>query len=684
MTNACSPGRDLDGRRRLTQRSVPLPEHLYRGDEYFCKFDARIHKDAYLADQGSWQCQLDFLNASGPADSERNEAHKSYAVGCINPMVGNFTALCACEALPERLALTTYMVEYAYIHDDATRNESRARGRLKLGGGLEIGTKSHVKRRQLQAKMVVELLNIDKKQGHECLRLWKEMSDVFVQIRDLDFKTLDDYLPFRVVDAGCPWTMSLLCFSMDFALTKEEVSMTSTITNAAYNAWVLVNDYFSWEKELQNFKANGSKGEIVSAIFLFMKWYSVDAKEGKRLLRAEIQAREQQYCWAKEDFLARGNLTENTRYWLDLLDYVTAGNFAWSMTTARYLKGEDSYPGLRARHRNKADAVNGDSLNEPISRNFTDDAKPQINGTNGYHNGEESNSNGQATTWSNGASKSQSPCSSHESKRNAGTCLDASSLLLSAHEDTVMEPCKYIESLPSKGVRNSVIDALEVWYQVPDKSLATIRRIVTSLHDCSLMAWTFIGNTTRLFPPKKSTLQWWMAVSKNLSASTDIHADDYYKETGGLFMVLADLMRSEATINKDLDLCELMQLVGRFFQARDDYQNLEAAEYNKLKGFAEDIGEGKISLPMIRALQSKPHRGRLLSILEQRKISKCMPDEMRKLVLDDIRVTGGLQHTRDIVMQMQEVVEDKVTEFEKKTGKQNWILRLVQKRLEIE
>ncbi|CAI7570906.1 unnamed protein product, partial [Penicillium bialowiezense] len=107
-------------RKTFIQHSIPLAPFLFENEDYFCQFTPRIHSDAHLADAGSWQCQVDFLDSSwtARADALRNSNQKSYAVGCINPTVGNFTALCASEAIPERLALTTYMVEYAYIHDD--------------------------------------------------------------------------------------------------------------------------------------------------------------------------------------------------------------------------------------------------------------------------------------------------------------------------------------------------------------------------------------------------------------------------------------------------------------------------------------------------------------------------------------------------------------------------------------
>lgn len=180
--------------------------------------------------------------------------------------------------------------------------------------------------------------------------------------------------------------MSLLCFSMNFTLTEEEDNELAHITIAAYNAWVLVNDYFSWDKEVHNYEANGSKGEIVSAVFLFMRWHHVDARAAKVLLRKEIIAREQTYADLKERYLSRGTSTERMRYWFTLLDVVTAGNFAWSMTTARYLRGEDPYPGLRSKH-HASGASSNDDLDEPISQclelNVNGRSNGHVNGGNG-------------------------------------------------------------------------------------------------------------------------------------------------------------------------------------------------------------------------------------------------------------------------------------------------------------
>lgn len=160
--------------------------------------------------------------------------------------------------------------------------------------------------------------------------------------------------------------MSLLCFSMDFKLTEEEEQKTSSITWAAYDAWVLVNDYFSWEKEELLYNAKGATGPIANAVYLFMQWRSIDATAARKLLREEITLREDRFIQLRDKFLASRDSTPRLVKWMQLLEYVTAGNFAWSMTTARYrLANKNAYPALRAVQDAQSDVV--DSLSRSIS-----------------------------------------------------------------------------------------------------------------------------------------------------------------------------------------------------------------------------------------------------------------------------------------------------------------------------
>jgi hypothetical protein len=51
----------------------------------------------------------------------------------------------------------------------------------------------------------------------------------------------------------------------------------------------------------------------------------------------------------------------------------------------------------------------------------------------------------------------------------------------------IMAPYIYIKSLPGKGIRDILIDALNVWLQVPERQLGIIKKVVELLHTSSLM-----------------------------------------------------------------------------------------------------------------------------------------------------------------------------------------------------
>lgn len=58
--------------------------------------------------------------------------------------------------------------------------------------------------------------------------------------------------------------------------------------------------------------------------------------------------------------------------------------------------------------------------------------------------------------------------------------------------------------------------------------------------------------------------------------------------------------------------------------------------------------------------------------------------EIRKLALGDIKAAGGVEYTKNVVKDLQRAVETSLSLYEAKLGTKNFILRLIQKKLELD
>ena len=56
-----------------------------------------------------------------------------------------------------------------------------------------------------------------------------------------------------------------------------------------------------------------------------------------------------------------------------------------------------------------------------------------------------------------------------------------------AQEQIILEPYTYMSQYPGKEIRTRLIDAFDVWLQVPAADLEVIRKVVRMLHNASLL-----------------------------------------------------------------------------------------------------------------------------------------------------------------------------------------------------
>ncbi|KAK2771238.1 geranylgeranyl pyrophosphate synthase [Colletotrichum kahawae] len=286
--------------------------------------------------------------------------------------------------------------------------------------------------------------------------------------------------------------------------------------------------------------------------------------------------------------------------------------------------------------------------------------------------------------------------------------------------------------MPSKGVRSSLIDAMNQWCQVPSTQLAVVKRVIDLLHNSSLILDDIQDDSPMRRGKTATHLIFGEAQSINsatflyvrvvqeihatgnaalmkvlLEELDDLHVeqswdlywkynlkwpteDEYFSmidlKTGGLFRMLVRMMQALGPGSSTDFVCDaLVSMVSRFFQVRDDYLNLNSREYGNQKGWCEDLDEGKFSYLIIHCLENSPkYRDRIMGLFRQRTgCSGPMPTVGKVQIIEYLQEAGSFDACWELLNKLEDEIEGEIRRLEAVTGEENPQMHLLLKLLSV-
>ncbi|KAM5464534.1 geranylgeranyl pyrophosphate synthetase [Microsporum ferrugineum] len=648
----------------MTSFAVPVPEDIIKQSKALTRFPILIHANHSLCLDRSSRLKEEFkatLNVQ--LDAKTIDSF---------PLLGpvHIVAFIIPGCLPERLPILAEFVDFAALKDD-------------YYAAAEVeNTVSFAK--QLEARILVEMMEMDRELAMNILASYSNGLDMST-LPPSRVQTLEEYTPLRHSNIRADMFLDMWCFGLGIHLTREEKAKYSEVVNLALTSAALVDDYYSWPKEIKHHIETKHSKEPLNAVSILMRQYNCSEPEALAKLREEYISLQEKHLALFQKIERDEGLTETHRKYITAAQHAASGSEFCSIFTRRY-------PTKAGLNQPECVLVGGkfqyetaDSVPCQSSSPLTDkSATFAIN--SGIDNVNAKNTN---TSDANNA---------HENRTNS-TLKDQEAPhtlneIAKPSDDIVLAPYKYIASLPSKNTLAALIDAVNLWLKIPQPILSAIKKIADMLHHASLML-DDIEDNSKLRRGKPSThLIYGAAQTINsanyvfvntfaeLSNLSNPAASAIYIETGALFRLCVRLMQAESA-TPNVDFGKFVTLLGRYYQIRDDYQNLASKEYTKFKGFCEDLDEGKMSLPLIYTLQHPDVHQKAIQGVLQHKGADGLPLEVKSWVLAYIQETGSLQSTLTLIHKMQHDLLDLLSILEQGFGSRNFILQLLLLKLQI-
>ncbi|KAJ6078825.1 hypothetical protein N7467_008578 [Penicillium canescens] len=466
--------------------------------------------------------------------------------------------------------------------------------------------------------------------------------------------SFEDSVSNRIVNIGTRAIWGILEFSLGILLSDDEMKQIKHIVDVADRIFANTNDYFSWEVE----RDNGNR--VQNSIKVLMETEGRSEEQAKEKLKNAILKDEKNYQHlSKQFFQSSPNAPPHVQRFIAMLEVLLGGHHIWCAACERYKVRTIS---------------DGKGIDICTIEEKSDNMAPQY-----------------------------SSCST----------LDDSALL---------DPVHYIQSLPSKNMRSKVIDALNIWFRLPDDNLDTVKSVIDDIHnstlilddiqDASFLRRGFatahqvfgpgqcINSATYMVARAASRLathqvqhpqlvQIFLHGLKELAVgqSWDLNwkvtghcpsTAEYLAmvdgKTGAMFELIIQMMQDFSSIpNWPIsELNQLAKLLGRWYQIRDDYQNLQDEQYTSQKGFCEDLDEGKLSYPLTVCCGLDPMAQRvIMGIFRQRQSGTPLALNVKTQILDIFRHTGALQQTWEDLENLERKGGAALSNLEAITGEPN-------------
>ena len=129
--------------------------------------------------------------------------------------------------------------------------------------------------------------------------------------------------------------LHMVIYGMALDITEDEWNAIMPIVRPAVVGMALANDYFSWQKEYDQFKRE-PKAALTNGIWVLMHEHSIIEEEAKQMLKGTIADYSQEYVHLMTGYLHSTKGSQDVRKFLSAVEIMIPGNIGWSQFSPRY------------------------------------------------------------------------------------------------------------------------------------------------------------------------------------------------------------------------------------------------------------------------------------------------------------------------------------------------------------